>query len=77
MVPTVAVAGAALVTVSFAPQATVNAAAFDVTLAGLVMTSDPDPLALSPAAVSLIGTPPSEFATVDAANHSREAPSGG
>jgi hypothetical protein len=46
-VPTVAVAGAALVTVSLAPQATVNAAAFDVTPAGLVMTSDPDPLVLS------------------------------
>ena len=45
--PTVAVAGALLVTVSFAPQATVNAAAFDVTLPGLVMTSAADPLALS------------------------------
>ncbi len=45
--PTVAVAGALLVTASCWPQASVNAAAFDVTLAGLVTTIEPDPLALS------------------------------
>jgi hypothetical protein len=45
-VPVVAVAGASLVTVSAAPQVSVNAAAFDVTLPGLVMTSEPDPLAV-------------------------------
>ena len=42
-----AVAGALLVTVSAAPQVSVNAAAFDVTLAGLVTTIEPDPLAVS------------------------------
>ena len=40
-------AGALCVTVSAAPQVSVNAAAFDVTLPGLVMTIEPDPLALS------------------------------
>jgi hypothetical protein len=45
-VPAVAVAGALLVTFSAAPQATVNAATFDVALPGLVMTIDPDPVAL-------------------------------
>ena len=44
--PTVAVAGALLVTVSAAPQVSVNAAALDVTLPGLVMTIEPDPLAV-------------------------------
>jgi hypothetical protein len=42
----VAAIGALLVTVSFPPQASVNAAAFDVTLAGLMTTIEPDPLAL-------------------------------
>ncbi len=42
-----AVAGALLVSARAWPQVSVNAAAFDVTLAGLVMTSVPEPLALS------------------------------
>ena len=45
--PTVAVAGALLVSARAWPQVSVNAAAFDVTLAGLVMTRLPEPLALS------------------------------
>jgi hypothetical protein len=44
--PVVAVAGALLVSVSAAPQATVNAATFEVAVPGLVMTIDPDPVAL-------------------------------
>ncbi len=42
-----AVAGASLVIVSAAPQVSVNAAALDVTLPGLVTTIEPDPLAVS------------------------------
>ena len=50
-----AVVGALLEIASAWPQATENAAAFDVTLAGPVTTIEPDPLALSLLGLAVVG----------------------
>jgi hypothetical protein len=54
--PTVAVVGALLEIASAWPQATENAAAFDVTLTGPVTTIEPDPLALSLLGLYVVAT---------------------